>query len=159
MILREDGIVAIPTETVYGLAARCTSETAIKAVFAQKQRPATNPLIIHVASYDAVSEWAETSPTSEALAAHFWPGPLTLVLPSTGAVAPSVTAGQSTVAVRMPDHPIALQIIKAAGEPLAAPSANISGKPSPTTVEHVIADHGDTIPVVSSHSGMALALM
>ena len=137
-ILKSGGIVAIPTETVYGLAASAYDENAIKKVFVAKGRPQDNPLIVHISDTEMLREIAKDIP-SKALecAKRFWPGPFTMVLPRTDKTAPAVSAGLSTVAVRMPDHKAALDIIRVSGLPLAAPSANTSGKPSPTTAYHV----------------------
>jgi L-threonylcarbamoyladenylate synthase len=138
-LLREGKRVAFPTETVYGLGADATNTEAVESIYQAKGRPADNPLIVHIAhpaQLDALVVGIDA--VSQALIDAFWPGPLTLVLPvRPGAVSPRVTAGLSTVAVRMPAHPIALQLIEAAGCPLAAPSANRSGRPSPTRAEHV----------------------
>jgi L-threonylcarbamoyladenylate synthase len=138
-LLREGKRVAFPTETVYGLGADATNTDAVESIYQAKGRPADNPLIVHIAhpaQLDALVTGIDA--VSQALIDAFWPGPLTLVLPvKAGAVSPRVTAGLSTVAVRMPAHPIALQLISAAGCPLAAPSANRSGRPSPTRAEHV----------------------
>jgi L-threonylcarbamoyladenylate synthase len=140
--LRAGGLVAMPTETVYGLAADATSERAVAAIYAAKERPAINPLIAHVLSLEAAREHALFAPEAERLARAFWPGPLTLVLP----VAPTcrisllARAGLDTVALRVPSHETARALIEAAGVPLAAPSANRSGRVSPTTAAHVAAD-------------------
>lgn len=140
-ILKRDGIVAIPTETVYGLAASAYSDTAIKKVFIAKGRPQDNPLIVHISDMDMLYDIAAEVPSNALLLAEkYWPGPLTMVLKKTGKVAESVSAGLGTVAVRMPSHIIAKSIIEYSGIPLAAPSANISGKPSTTTAEHVLND-------------------
>lgn len=140
-ILKNGGIVAIPTETVYGLAASAYNDAAIKKVFSSKGRPQNNPLIVHIADTEMLYEVAHNIPERALLCAErFWPGPFTMVLPKTGATAESVSPELETVAVRMPAHTVALDIIKAAGLPLAAPSANTSGKPSPTAPEHVQAD-------------------
>ncbi|WP_308722725.1 L-threonylcarbamoyladenylate synthase [Paenibacillus polysaccharolyticus] len=140
--LRQGETVAFPTETVYGLGADARSTEAVEAVFAAKGRPSDNPLIVHIAHRDQLHELVtEVNATAEALMAAFWPGPLTLVLPvRPGAVSPRVTAGLDTVAVRMPDHPVALPLIAAAACPVAAPSANRSGRPSPTLAAHVRED-------------------
>ncbi len=141
-ILRAGGLVAMPTETVYGLAADATSDRAVAAIYAAKQRPEFNPLIAHVASLTAARREAIFSDDALRLANAFWPGPLTLVLP----VAPEcrvsllARAGLQSVALRAPDHPVALSLIEAAGAPLAAPSANRSGHVSPTLASHVLAD-------------------
>jgi len=139
--LRAGGLAAMPTETVYGLAADATSDTAVAAIYAAKERPAINPLISHVLDVEAAREHATFGPEAEMLARAFWPGPLTLVLP----VAPTcrisllARAGLDTVAVRSPSHDTARALIAAAGVPLAAPSANRSGAVSPTTAAHVVA--------------------
>ncbi|MEK4664838.1 L-threonylcarbamoyladenylate synthase, partial [Priestia sp. FSL H7-0729] len=140
--LRQGQTVAFPTETVYGLGADARSTAAVEAVFVAKGRPSDNPLIVHIAHRDQLDALVtEVNETAEALMAAFWPGPLTLVLPvRKGAVSPRVTAGLDTVAVRMPDHPVALQLIAAAACPVAAPSANRSGRPSPTLASHVRED-------------------
>jgi L-threonylcarbamoyladenylate synthase len=146
-LLREGGIVAFPTETVYGLGADATDGTAVAGIFAAKGRPQDNPLIVHIADREQADALAaEIGPVERALMDRFWPGPLTLVLPvRPGAVPKEVTAGLDTVGVRMPAHPLALRLIRAAGRPLAAPSANRSGRPSPTTAAHVLADLGGRI--------------
>ncbi|BBH23833.1 threonylcarbamoyl-AMP synthase [Paenibacillus baekrokdamisoli] len=141
-LLREGGTVAFPTETVYGLGADARSTTAVERIFMAKGRPADNPLIVHIADLSQLDELAlPYGPLAKRLMDRFWPGPLTIVLPvSPGAVSPRVTAGLDTVAVRMPAHPVALALIAAAGCPVAAPSANRSGRPSPTQASHVLAD-------------------
>ncbi|WP_425453999.1 L-threonylcarbamoyladenylate synthase [Paenibacillus flagellatus] len=138
-LLAEGGTVAFPTETVYGLGADACDTRAVEAIFAAKGRPSDNPLIVHIADLDQLDELVEAvDDTSRRLIDAFWPGPLTLVLPARpGAVSPRVTAGLATVAVRMPAHPVALALIRAAGRPVAAPSANRSGRPSPTLAAHV----------------------
>ena len=140
--LREGGIVAFPTETVYGLGADARNPEAVRRVFEAKGRPSDNPLIVHIADRKQLEELAlPFGRTEERLMDAFWPGPLTIVLPvRPGAVAPQVTAGLDTVAVRMPAHPVALRLIAAAGCPVAAPSANRSGRPSPTLAAHVRED-------------------
>lgn len=140
-ILKNGGIVAIPTETVYGLAASAYNDEAIKKVFAAKGRPQDNPLIVHISNMDMLYEVAKDIPEKALLCAEkFWPGPLTMVLPKTEKPAKSVSAGLETVAVRMPLHKVALDIIESSNLPLAAPSANTSGSPSPTTAKHVESD-------------------
>ncbi|MCS6982659.1 MAG: L-threonylcarbamoyladenylate synthase [Candidatus Absconditabacterales bacterium] len=132
--LAQGEVIGLPTETVYGLAADATNEEAVKKIFMIKNRPHDNPLIIHCDSLAMVEEYASFShPWEKILLTHFSPGPFTIVLRDKGRLAPSVTAGQQTVCVRIPDHPLALDVIKAFGKPLAAPSANPSGKPSATT--------------------------
>ncbi len=140
-LLREGGVAAIPTETVYGLAANALDETAVRKIFAAKGRPQDNPLIVHIS---ALAEWAPLvraiPPEAVALAEAYWPGPLTIILEKADCIPDAVSCGLATVAVRMPSHPIAAAIIRASGVPLAAPSANTSGKPSPTTAAHVLHD-------------------
>jgi len=144
--LRAGGLVAFPTETVYGLGASASDAAAVGAVFLRKGRPASNPLIVHVDGVDmAQSVVADWPARAGALAAGFWPGPLTLVLAKGPHVPPAVTAGGETVAVRAPDHPVALALIRALGGPLVAPSANPSGAVSPTTAGHVEADFPDLL--------------
>ncbi len=131
-------VVALPTETVYGLGGNANSEEAIDKIFLAKGRPSDNPLIVHISERKQLSELVSHIPLiAEKFMNAFWPGPLTLILPKTEQVSEKVTGGLSTVAVRMPDHPVAQAVIKAAGVPVAAPSANRSGRPSPTTAEHV----------------------
>jgi L-threonylcarbamoyladenylate synthase len=148
--LRRGELVAMPTETVYGLAADATNAAAVGAIFLAKGRPRFNPLIVHVASRAAAAEMAIFSPEAEKLAAAFWPGALTLVMPrrADARVVDLVTAGLDTVAVRVPAHPVAQALLAALGEPVAAPSANRSGRVSPTTAGHVAEDFGDEISVI-----------
>ena len=140
--LRAGGLVAMPTETVYGLAADATSDAAVAAIYAAKGRPTINPLIAHVLGVEAAREHGLFGPEAETLAGAFWPGPLTLVLPvaSTSRISLLARAGLDTVALRAPSHETARALIEAAGVPLAAPSANRSGRVSPTTAAHVAAD-------------------
>lgn len=148
-ILREGGLVAFPTETVYGLGADARSEEAVSKIFIAKGRPADNPLIVHIGHVSQLEELVrELPPEGEALIRRFWPGPLTLVLPHKGAVARKVTAGLDTVGVRMPSHPVALALLQVSGLPVAAPSANRSGRPSPTDADHVWEDLGDRIDAI-----------
>ncbi|MFQ3546607.1 L-threonylcarbamoyladenylate synthase [Halobacillus rhizosphaerae] len=140
-LLSEQQVIAFPTETVYGLGADATNKGAVQRIFQAKGRPADNPLIVHVANRKQVADLVTAIPDiAEKLMDAFWPGPLTLVLESNGQAAENVTAGLSTVGIRMPDHPLALALISAADKPLAAPSANRSGRPSPTTAAHVEQD-------------------
>ena len=140
-LLRAGEVVGIPTETVYGLAANALSDEAVPKIFAAKGRPQDNPLISHIASLDMLPMVVREVPgAAYRLAEAFWPGPLTLILPRSKTVADSVCAGLDTASVRMPSHPVALAVIRAAGVPLAAPSANLSGSPSPTTAADVLAD-------------------
>lgn len=137
MHLRRGGLVVMPTETVYGLAAIARDADAVARVFEAKGRPATNPLIVHASTLEMARDCCAAWPrAADALGRAFWPGPLTLVLPKAAWVPDAVTAGGPTVAVRVPNHPVALALIEAAGEPLVAPSANRSGYVSPTTAEH-----------------------
>ncbi len=148
-ILRSGGVVAIPTETVYGLAANAYDTEAVEKIFAAKGRPQDNPLIVHISSMSDLPLIADEIPdTAKKLASVFWPGPLTMVLKRTDRIPASVSAGLDTVAVRMPSNPIARAIIETSGLPLAAPSANISGKPSPTTADHVVADMDGKIDAI-----------
>jgi len=139
--IREGKLVAFPTETVYGLGADALNENAVKRIFKAKGRPPDNPLIIHIAEFEQVYELASEVPEkAKILAEKFWPGPLTIVLPKGDKVPHATTGGLETVAIRMPAHEIALALIKTSKRPIAAPSANISGKPSPTLAEHVADD-------------------
>ena len=148
-ILRRGGLVAIPTETVYGLAANALDETAVKAIFAAKGRPVDNPLIVHIANRAQWSALVKTiPPEAERLAAAFWPGPLTIILKKSEKIPAVVSGGLDTVAVRMPSHIIARAIITEAGVPLAAPSANLSGKPSPTNADRVQEDLDGKIDLI-----------
>ena len=142
--LRGGGLVAFPTETVYGLGVHALDAAAVRRLFEAKGRPADDPLIIHVAQFDQVSALVIDMPaTAGALAARFWPGPLTLVLPKAAVVPPEVTAGLPTVAVRVPAHPVARALLATAAIPVAAPSANRFSRPSPTRASHVLEDlHG-----------------
>lgn len=141
-LLEANQVVAFPTETVYGLGANAKSDEAVRKVFEAKGRPSDNPLIVHIASEEQLIEIVEEIPErARKLMAEFWPGPLTLIMKKKpGMLSNLVTAGLDTVAVRMPDHPIALGLISASGLPIAAPSANTSGKPSPTSAKHVADD-------------------
>jgi L-threonylcarbamoyladenylate synthase len=142
-------VVAIPTETVYGLAADATNESALRQIYTIKQRPADNPLIVHISHISQVNDWAaEFSPLAQKLAGAFWPGPFTLVLPAKDNVSSIVRAGEPTVALRVPSHPLALQLLKQSGLGLAAPSANKYTQLSPTTAAHVETGLGERIPVL-----------
>ncbi len=148
-LLKMGKIVAIPTETVYGLAASAYDDEAIKNIFIAKGRPQDNPLIVHISDLDMLTRVAKNVPEiAYTLAEKFWPGPFTMVLEKNDAIAESVTGGLSTVAVRLPASETARKVISKANLPLAAPSANISGKPSPVTAEHVIADLSGKIDAV-----------
>jgi L-threonylcarbamoyladenylate synthase len=148
-ILHRGGVVAFPTETVYGLGADATNGDAVRRIFAAKGRPSYNPLIVHAASPNAarecVTDWPESA---QILANSFWPGPLTLVLPRNPRIVDEVTAGLSTVGVRVPAHPVALALLHACGLPIAAPSANRSMQLSPTEGKHVNASLGDSVDMV-----------
>lgn len=155
-LLRKGEVVAIPTETVYGLAANAYNEEAVLKIFQAKQRPAFDPLIVHLHSLDQVKEVVSFSELTrkdmrkeaEALMEKFWPGPLTLVLPRSARVPDLVTSGLATVAVRMPAHPMALELLRSLAFPLAAPSANPFGYVSPTTAQHVEDQLGEKIPYI-----------
>jgi L-threonylcarbamoyladenylate synthase len=140
--LRDNEVVALPTETVYGLGGNAESDAAVEKIFAAKGRPSDNPLIIHIAEKMQLDRFvAEVPRKAERLMEVFWPGPLTIIFKKKdGVLSEKATAGLSTVAVRMPDHPVALALLKKCGLPIAAPSANSSGKPSPTNAEHVLDD-------------------
>ncbi|MBO8172026.1 MAG: threonylcarbamoyl-AMP synthase [Bacillaceae bacterium] len=140
-LLQAHEVVAFPTETVYGLGASAFSDEAVSKIFEAKGRPSDNPLIVHISVLDQLDEIVSEVPEqARQLMDAFWPGPLTLVLPAKDRLSKKVTAGLDTVGVRMPDHPVALALIQQADLPLAAPSANRSGRPSPTTADHVIED-------------------
>jgi L-threonylcarbamoyladenylate synthase len=148
-MLRQGGLVAFPTETVYGLGAIYTDETALLKVFAVKGRPADNPLIVHIWCFEQLTELvSEISSKAERLMNAFWPGPLTLIFPKRPNVSPIVTAGLETVAVRMPSHPVAKELLHQTNIPVAAPSANLSGRPSPTRGSHVIEDLDGKIDLI-----------
>jgi L-threonylcarbamoyladenylate synthase len=148
-VLRAGGLVAFPTETVYGLGAHALDPTAVARIFAAKGRPSTDPLIVHVATVDQIDTIAEHVPQeARDLAAAFWPGPLTIILSKRNEVPDSVTAGLRTVAVRIPSHPVARALLMHANVPVAAPSANRFSRPSPTRAEHVLADLNGRIDLV-----------
>jgi L-threonylcarbamoyladenylate synthase len=147
--LKQGEVVAIPTETVYGLAADATNDAALRQIYAIKQRPMDNPLIVHIANMHQVEDWAsEFSPLAKKLAKAFWPGPFTLVLPAKNTVSNIVRANQPTVALRVPAHPLALQLLKSSGLALAAPSANKYTQLSPTCAQHVAASLGKSVPIL-----------
>jgi L-threonylcarbamoyladenylate synthase len=159
-LLRAGALVALPTETVYGLAADATNPEAVAAIYAAKGRPTHNPLIVHVPDAAAAAALADLGALGARLAAAFWPGPLTLVAPlRPGAgLAPAVTAGLPSVALRVPAHPLAQAVLRAAGRPLAAPSANPSGRISPVTAAHVLAGLGGRIAAVLDGGACAVGL-
>jgi L-threonylcarbamoyladenylate synthase len=147
--LNRGGLVAFPTETVYGVGALALNATAVAGIFAVKARPAFDPVIVHIASAEGLDELAsEVPPLARVLAERFWPGPLTLVLPKRAAVPDVVTAGLPSVGVRVPRHPVALALLKAAGQAIAAPSANPFGSVSPTTAQHVADGLGARIDLI-----------
>lgn len=147
--IRRGGLVAMPTETVYGLAADATDPAAIARIFATKGRPVEHPLIVHLADAADLERWApESSDSARALAATCWPGPLTLIVPRSDLLPAAVAGGRDTVGLRVPAHPMARELIRLAGVPLAAPSANRFGSVSPTTADHVRQDLGDAVDVV-----------
>jgi len=147
--LRSGGLVAFPTETVYGLGADAANDDAVRRVFEVKGRPSDHPLIVHLADASQLDEWAASvSPTARTLADAFWPGPLTLLVERSSSVSPAVTGGRSTLGLRVPDHPVALELLRTFGGGIAAPSANRFGRVSPTTAAHVVADLGDDVDVV-----------
>ena len=147
-LLREGRLVAFPTETVYGLGANALDAEAVKAIFAAKGRPADNPLIAHIWDRAQLEGLVEIPDAAPALMDAFWPGPLTILMPRTSRVPDVVTAGLDAVAIRMPSHPVARAMLRACVLPIAAPSANRSGKPSPTTAEHVRVDMDGRIPLI-----------
>ncbi len=138
--LKQGGLVAFPTETVYGLGADALNETAAKRIYAAKGRPSDNPLIVHIASVEDMEKIAYVNERARMLAQAFWPGPLTIILPKKDIVPAGTTGGLNTVAIRMPSHPAALELIRQSGVYVAAPSANTSGRPSPTKASHVVED-------------------
>ncbi|WP_044007109.1 L-threonylcarbamoyladenylate synthase [Jannaschia sp. CCS1] len=147
-VLRDGGLLALPTETVYGLAADARNGAAVARIFAAKGRPTFNPLIVHVVSLETAEELVEVNAQAHALAKAFWPGPMTLVLPSKGRVADLISGGLDTLAVRVPAHPLARAVLGAFGGPVAAPSANPSGQISPTMAAHVVAGLGSAVEAV-----------
>ena len=149
-LLREGRLVAFPTETVYGLGGDATSDTAVAAIFSAKSRPSFNPLIVHMPGLTEAEPLARFDTRARDMASRFWPGPLTLVLPrrETGGLSLLASAGLDTVALRAPAHPVALSLLRAAGRPIAAPSANRSGRVSPTMAAHVAGEFGDAIALI-----------
>ncbi|MBO7761560.1 MAG: threonylcarbamoyl-AMP synthase [Clostridia bacterium] len=147
-ILCRGGLVVFPTETVYGLGGNATDPTAAERIYSAKGRPSDNPLIIHIATPEEAEKYAVTSPLYYRLASAFFPGPLTVILPVRDTIPKTVTAGLPTVAVRCPSHPVANALIREAGVPIAAPSANLSGSPSPTSARHVRDDMDGRVDVI-----------
>lgn len=148
-VLKQGGLVAFPTETVYGLGADGLNPEAVASIYGAKGRPSDNPLIVHVADLDSCRQLVlRLTEPFQTLTQRFWPGPLTLVLPKNPIVPDVTTGGLDTVAIRMPDHPVALELIRRAGCPIAAPSANLSGRPSPTKGAHVVQDLSGRVDVI-----------
>ena len=158
-ILQKGGLVAFPTETVYGLGGDAMHPEASAKIYAAKGRPSDNPLIVHIADMDALEDIAQSVPEAAVkLADHFWPGPLTMIFPKKEAVPKSTTGGLETVAVRMPSHPVARALIRESGVYIAAPSANTSGRPSPTTAEHVRVDLEGKIDMILDGGAVGIGL-
>lgn len=159
-LIRSGELVAFPTETVYGLGANALDADAVKRIFEAKGRPGDNPLIVHISAVEQLGPLisVEPSPMARALMDAYWPGPMTLIFPKSDLVPPAVTAGLDTVAVRFPAHPAARALIDAARRPVAAPSANRSGRPSPTTAAHVLADMDGRIPMILDGGPCAVGL-
>ena len=158
-VLRNGGLVAFPTETVYGLGANALNESAVANIFKAKGRPGDNPLIVHIADNADLDMLTSSKPaTADILIKNFWPGPLTLVIPRSASIPDIVTAGLDSVAIRMPSHPIAHLLIKEAGIPVAAPSANSSGRPSPTCAMHVIDDLEGKVDVIIDGGSVEVGL-
>jgi len=151
--IQQEDVVAFPTETVYGLGARISSDTGIRKIFSTKERPFFDPLIVHVHSVEqAKTCFKDWNVMAEILTQNFWPGPLTLVMPKSDIVSDVITSGLVNVGVRMPKHPVALELIKQVGEPIAAPSANKFGKTSPTHAKHVVKEFGQQVMVLDQGS-------
>lgn len=158
-ILKQGGLVAFPTETVYGLGGNALDEKASEKIYAAKGRPSDNPLIVHIAEFEALEKIAARIPKeARMLADRFWPGPLTMIFRKTDQVPLETTGGLNTVAVRMPDHPVALALIRAAGGYVAAPSANLSGRPSPTCAAHVQEDLDGKIEMILDSGAVGIGL-
>ena len=158
-IVRSGGLVAFPTETVYGLGGNALDPEAAAKIYAAKGRPSDNPLIAHIADREELEQLVSEIPTAaEKLMDLYWPGPMTLVFPKTDKVPYSTTGGLDTVAVRMPSHPVARALIRAAGVPIAAPSANVSGRPSPTKAEHVFEDMDGRIDMILDGGEVGIGL-
>ena len=158
-ILKQGGLVAFPTETVYGLGADALNPEASKKIYAAKGRPSDNPLIVHISNMKALEKITSEIPEkAKKMAEQFWPGPLTMIFPKSEQVPLETTGGLETVAVRMPNHPIALALIDAGGGYIAAPSANTSGKPSPTRAEHVALDMDGKIPMILDGGAVGIGI-
>jgi L-threonylcarbamoyladenylate synthase len=147
--LRRGEVIGLPTETVYGLAGDASNAAAVRRIFATKGRPADHPLIVHIADVAQLGDWAADIPdVARKLAAAFWPGPMTLILKKADNVSALVTGGQDSIGIRIPEHPVALQLLRTFGGGLAAPSANRFGHVSPTTAQHVRDELGESVPIV-----------
>lgn len=147
--LKNNQLIGLPTETVYGLAALASSKTAVRKIFEVKQRPTSHPLILHLADFEELDKWATEIPKyAKDLGRHFWPGPLTIILQRSNLVCDEITGGRNTVAIRVPDHSVALRLLSNLNDGLVAPSANRFGKVSPTAAHHVVADLGSDIALV-----------
>lgn len=158
-ILKNGGLVAFPTETVYGLGADALNPEAAKKIYAAKGRPSDNPLIVHISNMKALEKiTSEITENAKKMAEQFWPGPLTMIFPKSEQVPLETTGGLETVAVRMPNHPIALELIDVGGGYIAAPSANTSGKPSPTKAEHVALDMDGRIPMILDGGAVGIGI-
>ena len=158
-VLQADGLVAFPTETVYGLGANALNEDAAAKIYAAKGRPSDNPLIVHIADTKAVYELASAVPEKAVMLMEaFWPGPLTIILPKKDVVPDGTTGGLKTVAIRMPSHPVALDLIKKSGLYIAAPSANSSGRPSPTEAKHVAEDMTGKIDIILDGGAVGIGI-
>ncbi len=158
-ILKSGGVVAFPTETVYGLGADALQPEGARRIYEAKGRPSDNPLIVHIAEWEAAEKLAQgIPPEAKALADAFWPGPLTLILPRSDVVPYETTGGLETVAVRMPSHPVAHALIRESGGFIAAPSANLSGRPSPTMATHVAADLDGRIPLILDGGAVGIGI-
>jgi L-threonylcarbamoyladenylate synthase len=158
-VLRAGGLVAFPTETVYGLGADASNARAVARIFAAKGRPADHPVIVHLAEAGQLPQWARSVPeAARRLAAAFWPGPLTLILPRAAGVLDVVTGGQDSVGIRVPSHPVAQALLRAFGGGIAAPSANRFGRISPTRAEHVRAELGDAVDLVLEGEAPAVGI-
>ncbi len=158
-IIREGGLVAFPTETVYGLGADALNADASKKIYEAKGRPSDNPLIVHIAEYSSLEKISrKVPPAAKKLSDAFWPGPLTVIIEKNEKVPFETTGGMNTVAVRMPDHPIALALIRESGGYIAAPSANTSGRPSPTLAEHVAEDMNGKIPMILDGGAVGIGI-
>ncbi len=158
VLLRAGELVAFPTETVYGLGAKALMAAAVEGIYRAKGRPGDNPLIVHIPRREEAKRYGKWTELADMLAGAFWPGPLTLIVSHEGAFPPVVTAGLDSVALRVPSHPAALALLNAAGIPVAAPSANRSGRPSPTAARHVLEDFDGLIPLILDGGDTAVGL-